>query len=152
MIKTVVIFFRDPKILMSEHLDKINEAVDHAEHNLCMRHNVKIQGRGLYSNGYAIDLDIPSDSDFNIGKHLRGLSIYLLKKYSSIYSPMKQGTSLLSYQDANNVIVNVHDMSHDISTLRKSVDEVKEALSKLEQALVYLERAENLYRKELSNR
>jgi hypothetical protein len=151
MIKTVVIFFRDPRIQMVEHLDKINEAVDHAERNLCARHNVKIQGRGLYGNGYAIGLDIPSDSDFNIGQHLRGLSLYLLKKYSSIYSPMKQGTSLLSYHDANNVIVNVSDMSPNISNLRKSIDEVKEALSKLEQAVVYLERAENLYRKELSN-
>lgn len=151
MIKTVIIFFRDPKVLMAEHLDKINEAVDHAEHNLYARHNVKINGRGLYGNGYAIDLDISSDSDFNIGQHLRGLSLYLLKKYSSIYSPMKYGTSLFTYQDANNVIVNVSDMSHDISNLRKSVDEIKEALLTLEHALVHLERAEKLYRKELSN-
>ena len=96
--KKINICFANPKINMSDHLNDLIEAVTWASHNLAMRHRIKIEGP-ILKNDKWITIFVESEEEVqNIGRHLRGISIYLLKN-KKCYSNYLIGKRLLYYFD-----------------------------------------------------
>lgn len=105
MIKTLVrIDFASPEIDMSQNYKLICEAVTYASHNLCMRHDIILHQPILVDDEFdcycMMELEIPEGqiNNFNFGRHLRGISQYLLKRYPDKFSSYLIGTRLLFYK------------------------------------------------------
>lgn len=100
MQKRIEIYFTDPLMSMKDHKSDIMAALKHASHNLYSRHKIDmiIPIREI-DNKVVIILDGDMDASFNIGNHLRGISMYLLKHCDYPYEQHKIGSRLLYYRD-----------------------------------------------------
>ena len=99
--KKVCIAFADPRIKVEDHLNPdICDAIARASHNLYCRYKIKLQMPSITKDKYLrIELEIPDErvENFNIGRHLRGLSIHLLKSRPEYYKQYLVGKRLLYY-------------------------------------------------------
>lgn len=104
--KYVHIEFANPKIRAAWHLlPDISEAVEHASHNLYLRHKVKVKMPLIvHDSKVIIKMEIPENiaEKFNAGNHLRGVSQYLLKLRPDYYKKFTIGNRLLFYVDVSN--------------------------------------------------
>ena len=101
--KTVVIEFTNSKIRAVDRISDICEAVKHAQGNLWYRHHVILR-MPIVTDGFVlVNLDIPEDiaDNFNVGKHLRGMSKYLLSEYGYFYQDYLVKKQLLCYMEIN---------------------------------------------------
>lgn len=100
MRKRIEIYFANPLVSMSDHKSDIMTALKHASHNLYSRHGIdmKIPSQDLNSKAIVI-LDGDMDATFNVGRHLKGVSTYLLKRCKYPYKQHRIGTRLLYYCD-----------------------------------------------------
>lgn len=96
----VQIDFAHPNIAACEHLEDIRAAIKNAKRNLYGRHGVYIGNLRKVKNSSSvlIDLGIPFEKirTFSLGRHLRGISDYLLK--DPYYRDKRYGTRLLTYR------------------------------------------------------
>lgn len=103
--KYICVEFASPAILAIHHvLPDINEAVEHASHNLYVRHKVKIKMPLIVRDGRVIiKMEVPDEKaeKFSPGNHLRGISGYLLKKRPDYYEKFRIGKRLMSYADVS---------------------------------------------------
>lgn len=85
VIKKIMIEFANPKLKASEYLPQIREAADHASVNLKARHDILLCIPQCIDGLVFVNCQVPTEiaSDWSIGHHLRGISIYLLKNYFS---------------------------------------------------------------------
>lgn len=102
--KIIFIEFADPRIRAIEHFSDICEAVNYAQHNLYVRHRIRLHAPYQSNNLVFLKMEIPDESceNFNPGNHLRGMSKYLLKKHSDFYKNYRVGNRLLHYMPVNN--------------------------------------------------
>lgn len=82
----------------------LERAVRYCRGNLLSRYGVDIdlESRTDSLGHYFVKLSIPDEvaSNFNAGRHLRGISVYLLKHHKDRYEPFKVCTRLLNYEYA----------------------------------------------------
>lgn len=86
--------FADGNAFNEEH---IKEAVEHASHNFYIAHHAMLK----YGCGEGADFYVYVKTPQPVGKDgypLRGVSLYLLKKYPDIYEPRKKCTRLISWE------------------------------------------------------
>ena len=86
--KTVRIEFADPRIRAVDAIRDIRDAAKFVSLNLYSRHNVQLQVPMISDNNMVtVEIKIPEQDVYNfaIGNHLRGMSIYLLKKCNARY-------------------------------------------------------------------
>lgn len=100
--KTVRIEFADPRIRAVDALRDIRDAAKFVSLNLYSRHNVQLQIPMISDNNMVtLEIKIPEQDvhNFAIGNHLRGLSMYLLKKCNTRYEQYLVGKRLLTYTE-----------------------------------------------------
>ena len=98
MIKQINLYFADPEVSIKNHFADIDKAIKHASHNLYSRHKIEIlPSVKLEDNHVTFEMTGDIDSNFCFGRHLRGISIYLLKCCSYPYKEHCIGTRLLFY-------------------------------------------------------
>ena len=97
--KTVLIEFANPKIRAVDHISDIREAVFYAQGNLLHRHHITLNMPIVIDGFVFVELYLPEniDENFSIGRHLRGISGYLLSKYGDFYKDYLVGARLLNY-------------------------------------------------------
>lgn len=100
MQKHIEIYFADPLVSMSEHKSDVKTALKHASHNLYSKYKIDmtIPTQRMDTKAIVI-LDGDMDADFNVGRHLKGVSTYLLKHCKYPYKQHRIGTRLLYYCD-----------------------------------------------------
>ncbi len=106
MIKTIKIEFCNPLINIYQAIDDIIDAIKNASYNLYSRHGVKILKPILYTNeAVIIILNIPEyfEKTFLVGRHLKGVSEYLLKQCDGRYNQYIVGTRLMKYTELPNM-------------------------------------------------
>ena len=101
LVKWVVqVDFARPSMAACDHLEDIRAAVGSAKRNLYERHGVYIGNVRKVKNSSLVlfDLGIPEQyvDSFSLGRHLRGVSDFLLK--DPFYRSCKYGTRLLLYR------------------------------------------------------
>lgn len=76
----VKIGYVNPKFDIREDRGPLRDAVEWASHGLAMRHRIRLEGP-YYNDGdtYVRLSGIEFDDNFNAGRHLRGISGYLMK-------------------------------------------------------------------------
>lgn len=96
------ICFAKPTIFMTDHFDAmckdLEDAVRHVRRSLLYRYNTDIELEKIERFGFFVKLTNPDGfaDDFSIGRHLRGLSWYLLNKGTAMnYREYCDGTRLL---------------------------------------------------------
>lgn len=98
MIKRINIYFADPEVSIKNHFSDVDKAIRHASHNLYSKHNIEIlPSIELKDNHVTFEMTGDIDSNFCFGRHLRGISNYLLKRCSYPYKDYRVGTRLLFY-------------------------------------------------------
>ena len=97
--KTVRIEFVSQKTRAVDHLSDIQEAIHYAQGNLWHRHHIILRAPFVTDNFVFVELDIPEDiaDNFNVGRHLRGISKYLLSEYEEIYKKYLVKKQLFDY-------------------------------------------------------
>ena len=97
--KTIHIKFADPKVETVNHISEIFEGAKHAEHNLLVKNGMTLHMPYEANNKVFLKIDIPDEcaENFNPGRHLRGISKYMLAEYGDIYKKHLVGTRLLYY-------------------------------------------------------
>lgn len=100
MQKRIEIYFANPLVSMSDHKSDIETALKHASHNLYSKHkiNMTIPIQKMDTKAVVI-LKGDMDADFNAGRHLKGVSTYLLNHCKYPYKQYRIGTRLLYYCD-----------------------------------------------------
>ena len=98
--RLIQIEFASPKILAKDRLNDISEAVSHSNRNLYYKHNVFISSPFVKNDKVFVNLNIPTalSESFNVGNHLRGISLYLLREKD--YKQYRVGTRLLFFTTA----------------------------------------------------
>ena len=100
VLKRVQIDFADRTVRAIDCIQDIRKAVERVGLNLNLRHDVILQYPMPDENDRVIlEIKIPEEkaADFNIGRHLRGISQYLLKTYEEKYRNHQVGNRLLQY-------------------------------------------------------
>ena len=112
----VLITFANHKIAASRYITQLRKAIESAHWNLGSRFGVTISEPRLLINGYGavgavgvvgvvIDVTVPEDFEekthgpFIPGRRLRGISVYLLKKWPDTFKQYLVGSRLLYYTD-----------------------------------------------------
>lgn len=97
--KVVVINFANGNLKAINRITDISEAVAHAEKNLLIKHGIAVMGLYDTKNKLVLELGIPDEisENFTPGRHLRGISKYLLNKNEKYYKYFLVGTRLLHY-------------------------------------------------------
>lgn len=98
--KRIQLEFADPRIHAIDHIQDIRKAAENAGINLFSRYNVRLQYPMLTEDDrVVVEIGIPDDivETFAIGKHLRGISNYLLSQYDNRYKNFLVGKRLLNY-------------------------------------------------------
>lgn len=106
MIKTIKIEFCNPLINIHHAIDDIADAIKNASYNLYSRHGINILKPILYtSEAVIINLKIPEyfEKTFSVGRHLKGVSEYLLKQCDGQYNQYVVGTRLMKYTELPNM-------------------------------------------------
>ena len=100
MKKNVYISFASPSISVKDHVEDFREAVKWASHNLALRHKIELIDHGVENDFmYKIELIVPETfENFNAGRHLRGISRWLIIKRPEYYTSYKVGIRLLNYR------------------------------------------------------
>lgn len=99
MIKTIMIKFVNPSLNIYHAISDMSDAIKNASYNLYSRYGVTILKPVIYTDdAVVVKLKIPQN-DFSIGRHLRGISKYLLEKCDDRYSRYVVGTRLLTYTE-----------------------------------------------------
>lgn len=110
--KVVRIEFADPRIRAVDALRDIRDAAKFVSLNLYSRHNVQLQIPMISDNNMVtLEIKIPEQDvhKFAIGNHLRGMSMYLLKKCNARYEQYLVGKRLLTYTEIP--VINPHETS-----------------------------------------
>ena len=98
MIKKVEIYFADPSILIGDHLEDVTEAINWASANLRLRHSIIVRKIDceVGHRFVTITLELPNSMlELSAGRHLRGISKWLLKNRPDIYENHRVGNRLL---------------------------------------------------------
>lgn len=110
--KVVRIEFADPRIRAVDALRDIRDAAKFISLNLYSRYDVQLQTPMVSDNNMVtLEIKIPEKvvHNFAIGNHLRGMSIYLLKKCNARYGQYLVGKRLLTYTEIP--AINSHEIS-----------------------------------------
>lgn len=97
----VSICFGPPtNMLTDDMLKDLQEAVEHASHNLYCKHRIKISvGSPKRQDEYSASLELIDTKEIlkekTIPMHLKGIAGYLLSTYPEKYEPLKYGNRLL---------------------------------------------------------
>lgn len=100
--KMVQIEFADSRIKAEDAFLDIRNATQFVSLNLYSRYDVQLQTPVMLDDGrVAIEIKIPEEraDDFALGNHLRGISMYLLKKCGDRYGKYLVGNRLLTYTE-----------------------------------------------------
>ncbi len=100
--KIVRIEFADPRIRAVDALRDLRDAAKFISLNLYSRYDVQLQTPMVSdSNMVTLEIKIPEQivHSFAIGNHLRGMSMFLLKKCSTHYEQYLVGKRLLTYTE-----------------------------------------------------
>ena len=100
MDKTIQFVFADTKLKAFDCFDDIWQAARFTQHNLYYRHGIVINRPIVTENNFVtMTMRVPNHliSSFSTGRHLRGISAYLLRKHPDKYKPHLVGTRLLYY-------------------------------------------------------
>lgn len=103
--KFVRIEFADSRISAANAIQDIRKAVQFVSLNLYSRHDVQLQMPMIsIDNMVVLEMKIPDEKadSFPIGNHLRGISVYLLKKCDNRYDQYPVGNRLLTYTEISN--------------------------------------------------
>lgn len=94
-----MIKFVNPSLNIYHAISDMSDAIKNASYNLYSRYGVTILKPVIYTDdAVVVKLKIPQN-DFSIGRHLRGISKYLLEKCNDRYSRYVVGTRLLTYTE-----------------------------------------------------
>ena len=101
MDKKVQIDLASKKSTAYEHFKEIQKAIHNASLGLYSKYGVQILNVLPIDEKVVMEIRIPDDivENFGIGNHMRGVSAYLLKNYSEIFSDLVVGKRLLNYTD-----------------------------------------------------
>lgn len=117
----VLISFAKPLIYTPEVENDIRMAVKSASHNLWIQHKIDVSILKIWATsiGYTVfilKLDIPNEIQhtFSIGRHLRGISNYLLRYCKKTYLPYKVGNRLLQYLEINEATYSIFSNNHTV--------------------------------------
>lgn len=100
--KVVRIEFANPRIRAIDALRDIRDATKFISLNLFSRYDVQLQTPMISDNNMVtLEIKIPEKivDNFAIGNHLRGMSMYLLKKSNANYAQYLVGKRLLTYTE-----------------------------------------------------
>jgi hypothetical protein len=147
--KKVQIEFANSKIRAIDHIQDIRKAAESAGLNLYSRYDVQLQYPMPEGNNVVVEIRIPEKhADFTIGKHLRGISNYLLSKRGEYYRPYLVGNRLLNYSDVTEVAAppkdefSTSDRLEAIASFAKLLERSdEESLDQINRILVILDEA-----------
>lgn len=114
--KIVQIEFADSRIKAEDAILDIRKAAQFVSLNLYSRYDVQLQAPVVFNDGrVAVEVKIPQEraDDFAIGNHLRGVSMYLLKKCGDQYGKYLVGNRLLTYTEIS--AANTEDISFSVT-------------------------------------
>ena len=99
----IAIDFTKPSIRnfhSDEYIEDVRKAIHIASLNLLFRHKIELSELKVTSNGlWYVEMSVPDDVSIdNFGRHLRGVSKYLLNCWPEKYDPLRTGTRLLYYE------------------------------------------------------
>lgn len=96
----VEIGYKDHRFDIRNDMGPLRDACTWASHNLALRHHIRLEGP--YGKGERVYVRLygKMDDDFNIGNHLRGISLYLMKNFTwaKVFN-YKPGVGLLYFID-----------------------------------------------------
>ena len=101
--KKVYLFFGKLGIRTEDHLDELRCACDWAQWSLSRYHILLFQPRVGQDGRVYVELNVPDEvkEPFNTGRHLRGISSYLLTHYPYM-KEYRTGNRLLWYVEDTN--------------------------------------------------
>ena len=101
VIKKIVIEFANRNIDAVDYISDISDAVTSVEKYLLTWRQISVMGLYKVRNKVVLEIAIPGEisESFTPGRHLRGISKYLLSKKGSFYKPFLVGTRLLHYRE-----------------------------------------------------
>lgn len=101
--KKVQIEFANPQMRAIDAIQDIRDAAKYAGLNLFSRYDVRLQMPMAYENDkVVVEIMIPQEQEKtfkNIGNHLRGIALYLLKNCNGKYDQYIMGKRLLVYNE-----------------------------------------------------
>lgn len=127
--KKIQIEFADPMIKAVDYLQDIREAAEKASLNLYARFDIQLgypmpdeQCEYVY-----VEIRIPESmaENFAYGNRLRGISIYLLKKYPEKYEPHVKSRRLLTYFEIEDTSVEVANTENEIDRFEAMIQFAK---------------------------
>lgn len=100
MLKKVRITLADPHQIFADCYNDIMYGTISASYNLSSQHNINIVRASLDGESVLLEMDIPDDmvDGFNYGYHLRGVAVYLRKRFPEKY-PIRRDGRLLRYEE-----------------------------------------------------
>ena len=114
--KYIKIEFASPNIKAIDALQDIVQAIKHATVNLKSRYDVTIEKLRVYSeDNVIIEMSIPISicENFSIGRHLKGISNYLLKQCNGKYDEYVVGKRLLFYTEVPTPTISIENTEMD---------------------------------------
>lgn len=143
--KYIKIEFANPNIKAIDALQDIVQAIKHATVNLKSRYDVTIEKLRIYSeDNVIIEMSIPISicENFSIGRHLKGISNYLLKQCNGKYDKYVVGKRLLFYTEVptptnskENTDIDKFEIAQKFINLSKIISEVV-MMTNREQAII----------------
>ena len=99
MDKVIQVDLASPKATAYSYFSEIKEALANASQGLNNKYSAKINDIRIVGEQIIINLSLPDTiaNNFKIGYHLRGVSLYLLKNYPEIFTPLIFQKKLLIY-------------------------------------------------------
>lgn len=100
MLKKVRITLADPHVEFAKCINDIMYGTINASYNLLSQHNINVQSASVDGDSIVLEMDIPDVmvDGFNYGYHLRGIAIYLRKRFPEKY-PIRRDGRLLRYEE-----------------------------------------------------
>lgn len=151
--KQIQIEFASPNIRAIDCVQDIRKAAEYAGLNLFSRYRVQLQYPMVSQNNKVyVDIRIPNEiaNTFAVGKHLRGVSSYLLDRCAGKYQSYLVGKRLLNYIEMPSIYTDIEGFSaidrlESIAafvkllqrTDKESMDQINRILSILEEANIY---------------
>lgn len=114
--KYIKIEFANPNIKAIDTLQDILQAIKHAAINLKSRYDVTIEKVRVYSeDNVIIEMSIPTSicENYSIGRHLKGISNYLLKQCNGKYDEYVVGKRLLFYTEVPTPTISIGNTEMD---------------------------------------
>lgn len=148
--KKIQLEFADPRIRAIDYIQDIRKAAENAGLNLYARYDVQLQYPLPTPEGkVVVDIKIPEQiaDTFAVGKHLRGISSYLISRCGERYQKFLVGKRLLNYIEVSNIQHDVKELAmvdrleavSEFSKLLQRSDE--EALGMISKILAVLKEA-----------